>query len=151
MQQPRQQAHGDEHAQEEQHIAGDVAPGRFGDEGEVRGQHGVEMVGDPEAAHDGDQPAVRPRSIFRLWGGDIMYEKRFVVPVMHFLSHVLADDGAAWVAEPGRGVYEAFLQALHGGGLEGRRVFTERVEPLYAQPVPVTVAVWEIRRRVRPA
>ena len=56
LQQPRQQAHGDEHAQEEQHIAGDVAPGRFGDEGEVRGQHGVEMVGDPEAAHDGDQP-----------------------------------------------------------------------------------------------
>ena len=67
------------------------------------------------------------------------------------LSHVLTDDGAAWVAEPGRGVYEAFLQSLHGGGLEGRRVFTERVEPLYAQPVPVTVAVWEIRRRVRPA
>ena len=98
---------------------------------------------------DWRQPAVRPRSIFRLWGGDIMYEKRFVAPVMHFLSHVLADDGAAWVAEPGRGVYEAFLQALHGGGLEGRRVFTERVEPLYAQPVPVTVAVWEIRRRVR--
>ena len=100
---------------------------------------------------DWRQPAVRPRSIFRLWGGDIMYEKRFVAPVMHFLSHVLADDGAAWVAEPGRGVYEAFLQALHCGGLEGRRVFTERVEPLYAQPVPVTVAVWEIRRRVRPA
>ena len=100
---------------------------------------------------DWRQPAVRPRSIFRLWGGDIMYEKRFVAPVMHFLSHVLSDDGAAWVAEPGRGVYEAFLQALHGGGLEGRRVFTERVEPLYAQPVPVTVAVWEIRRRVRPA
>ena len=100
---------------------------------------------------DWRQPAVRPRSIFRLWGGDIMYEKRFVAPVMHFLSHVLADDGAAWVAEPGRGVYEAFLQALHGGGLEGRRVFTERVEPLFAQPVPVTVAVWEIRRRVRPA
>ena len=100
---------------------------------------------------DWRQPAVRPRSIFRLWGGDIMYEKRFVAPVMHFLSHVLADDGAAWVAEPGRGVYEAFLQALHGGGLEGRRVFTERGEPLYAQPVPVTVAVWEIRRRVRPA
>ena len=100
---------------------------------------------------DWRQPAVRPRSIFRLWGGDIMYEKRFVAPVMRFLSHVLADDGAAWVAEPGRGVYEAFLQALHGGGLEGRRVFSERVEPLYAQPVPVTVAVWEIRRRVRPA
>lgn len=100
---------------------------------------------------DWRQPAVRPRSIVRLWGGDIMYEKRFVAPVMHFLSHVLAEDGAAWVAEPGRGVYEAFLQALHGGGLEGRRVFSERVESLYAQPVPVTVAVWEIRRRSRPA
>lgn len=50
---------------------------------------------------DWRQPAVRPRSIFRLWGGDIMYEKRFVAPVMHFLSHVLADDGGPGWPSPG--------------------------------------------------
>ena len=44
-------------------------------------------------------------------------------------------------------VYDAFLQALHGGGWQGRRVFSAEVEPLYAQPVPVTVHVWEISRR----
>ena len=67
--------------------------------------------------------------------------------VLRFLEHALAPDGAAWVAEPGRSVYEAFLHALHSGGWQGRRVHTARVEPLYAQPVPVTVQVWEIRRR----
>ena len=95
---------------------------------------------------DWRRPAVRARSMARIWGGDIMYEKRFVAPVLRFLTHALAPDGAAWVAEPGRSVYEAFLHALHGGGWQGRRVHTARVEPLYAQPVPVTVQVWEIRR-----
>ena len=96
---------------------------------------------------DWRRPAVRARSMARVWGGDIMYEKRFVAPVLRFLEHALAPDGAAWVAEPGRSVYEAFLHALHSGGWQGRRVHTARVEPLYAQPVPVTVQVWEIRRR----
>ena len=47
----------------------------------------------------------------------------------------------------GRSVYDAFLHALQSGGWQGRRVYTETVEPLYAQPVPVTVHVWEICRR----
>ena len=99
------------------------------------------------AVMDWRQPALRPGSIERIWGGDIMYEKRFVAPVMRFLEHALSPDGVAWVAEPGRSVYDAFLQALHGGGWQGRRVFSAEVEPLYAQPVPVTVHVWEISRR----
>ena len=48
---------------------------------------------------------------------------------------------------PGRTVYDAFLHALQSGGWQGRRVYRETVEPLYAQPVPVTVHVWEICRR----
>ena len=98
------------------------------------------------AVMDWRRPAVRARSMARIWGGDIMYEKRFVTPVLRFLEHALASDGVAWVAEPGRSVYEAFLHALHGGGWRGRRVHSARVAPLYAQPVPVTVQVWEIRR-----
>ena len=96
---------------------------------------------------DWRRPAVRAQSMHRIWGGDIMYEKRFVAPVLRFLDHALAPDGAAWVAEPGRSVYDAFLHALQSGGWQGRRVYTETVEPLYAQPVPVTVHVWEICRR----
>lgn len=99
------------------------------------------------AVMDWRQPALRPGGIERIWGGDIMYEKRFVAPVMRFLEHALSPDGVAWVAEPGRSVYDAFLQALHSGGWQGRRVFSAEVEPLYAQPVPVTVHVWEISRR----
>ena len=96
---------------------------------------------------DWRRPAVRAQSMHRVWGGDIMYEKRFVAPVLRFLDHALAPDGAAWVAEPGRTVYDAFLHALQSGGWQGRRVYRETVEPLYAQPVPVTVHVWEICRR----
>lgn len=96
---------------------------------------------------DWRRPAVRARSMHRIWGGDIMYEKRFVAPVLRFLDHALAPDGAAWVAEPGRTVYDAFLHALQNGGWQGRRVYHETVDPLYAQPVPVTVHVWEISRR----
>ncbi len=95
---------------------------------------------------DWRRPAVRARSMARIWGGDIRYEKRFVAPVLGFVPPALAPAGAGRVAEPGRSVYEAFLHALHSGGWQGRRVHTARVEPLYAQPVPVTVQVWEIRR-----
>ena len=99
------------------------------------------------AVMDWRSPALKAGSMHRVWGGDIMYEKRFVAPVLRFLDHALALDGAAWVAEPGRSVYDAFLHALQSGGWQGRRVYTETVEPLYAQPVPVTVHVWEICRR----
>ena len=96
---------------------------------------------------DWRRPAGRAQRMHRIWGGDIMYEKRFVAPVLRFLDHALAPDGAAWVAEPGRTVSDAFLHALQNGGWQGRRVYHETVDPLYAQPVPVTVHVWEISRR----
>lgn len=98
---------------------------------------------------DWRRPAVARGCMERIWGGDIMYETRFVQPVLRFLDHALTPDGLAWVAEPGRGVYDAFLHALRSVGLEGRRVFTSPVEPIYAQPVPVTVQVWELRRTSR--
>ena len=47
------------------------------------------------ALMDWRRPAVRARSMARIWGGDIMYEKRFVAPVLRFLEHALAPDGAA--------------------------------------------------------
>lgn len=95
---------------------------------------------------DWRRPAVAAGSIWRLWGGDIMYERRFVAPVLRFFDHALAPQGAAWVAEPGREVYDAFLSGLQSGGWQGRRVHVGQVDALYAQSAPVTVTVWEIRR-----
>ena len=98
-------------------------------------------------AMDWRHPALREGSMERIWGGDIMYETRFVDPVLSLFSHCLAPGGKAWVAEPGREVYQAFLNGLASGGFAGKKVFRGRVDALYTQTVPVTVSVWEITRR----
>ncbi len=95
---------------------------------------------------DWRHPAVVKGSIDFLWGGDIMYEKRFVQPVMHFIDAVLAKNGRAWIAEPCRSVYEFFRSELLRRHWHARRVYEAVIEPIYAQPVPVTVHVWEISR-----
>ena len=96
---------------------------------------------------DWRRPALQAGSMAYIWGGDIMYEKRFVSPVLRFLGHALAPGGVAWVAEPGRSVYEAFLHALYGSGWQGRRVHSGQVRVVYDSPVPVTVHIWELTRR----
>lgn len=93
---------------------------------------------------DWRRPAVARGSIARVWGGDIMYETRFVKPVLDFLEYALAPDGRAWVAEPCRSVYEAFRAGFLNRGWSGKRVHSEVVDPLYAQPATVTVHVWEL-------
>jgi hypothetical protein len=96
---------------------------------------------------DWRRPALAPRRVRYLWGGDIMYEARFSSPVLDFMEHVLAPGGCAWVAEPCRSVYDAFRSALHSRGWMGRCVYIQSVEALYAQSVPVTVRVWELTRQ----
>lgn len=95
---------------------------------------------------DWRRPALAPGSIACLWGGDIMYETRFVKPVLDFLDYALAPDGRAWVAEPCRSVYEAFQTGFLNRGWQGQRVYSQTVDPLYAQPARVTVHVWELQR-----
>ncbi len=91
-------------------------------------------------------PALKPGSIDVLWGGDIMYERRFVAPLLSFLRHVLAPDGYIWIAEPGRTVYEAFQLALYQQGWSAKRVHSSKIRPEYAPSVPVTIHIWELRR-----
>ena len=98
------------------------------------------------AVMDWRHPAVKKGSVERVFGGDIMYEKRFVLPVLRFLEHVLAPGGKVWIAEPCRTVYDAFRNALHQFGWTGYKVHSATVDPLYAQPVKVTVHVWELTR-----
>ncbi len=95
---------------------------------------------------DWRSPAVRAKSISFLWGGDIMYERRFVEPVLRFMDHVLAPDGKAWMAEPNRDVYQSFRAALFSGGWTAKQVYTGRLPALYEQPERVSVNLWELAR-----
>ncbi len=95
---------------------------------------------------DWRSPAVVPKSCDFIWGGDVMYETRFVEPVFAFLAHALADNGLAWIAEPGRNAYEHFKRVLLSRGWRFRCVARERVEPLHTQDIPVSVNLWELSR-----
>lgn len=91
-------------------------------------------------------PAVAAHAFDYVWGGDIMYERRFVEPVLAFLEHALAPGGVAWVAEPNRNVYNQFLTLLDRHGWKARRLSTQQAAALYEQPSAVTVSLWELCR-----
>ncbi len=95
---------------------------------------------------DWRMPGVRASAFDCVWGGDIMYERRFVEPVLDFLAHVLSPQGVAWVAEPNRSVYAHFRSLLDRRGWRSRPLSTENVSALYEQPSGITVTIWELRR-----
>ena len=90
-------------------------------------------------------PALQPGGVERAWAADIVYERRFAAPVAAFLAHILAPDGAAWIAEPGRVVFRALLDELPAHGLHFAQVRFAPTWPLTPQAVPVPVTIWEIR------
>ncbi len=49
---------------------------------------------------------------------DVLYEKRDVEPLLAFLARVVAPDGLLWLAEPGRSVAMAWLDAARRRGWE---------------------------------
>lgn len=95
-------------------------------------------------AMDWRRPAVLQGGFDFVWGGDIMYERRFVEPVLRCCGHALARGGTVWVAEPGRSVYDFFLRALPDFGWQGRKIFSRPVDAIYAQACKVQVAIWEL-------
>jgi len=97
-------------------------------------------------AMDWRGPAVRANSIDCIWGGDIMYEQRFVDPVLRFIGHALAPGGRVWMAEPNREVYRYFRSALFHEGWTAKPVYTGRLAAIYEQPERVSVTLWEIAR-----
>ncbi|MDR2825421.1 MAG: 50S ribosomal protein L11 methyltransferase [Deltaproteobacteria bacterium] len=89
-------------------------------------------------------PAVRPKAVDFIWGGDIMYERRFIDPVLDFLEYALAEGGLVWLAEPNRNVYADFRAALLQRGWKSTRVSSAWVDPLHAQKSQVSVSLWEL-------
>jgi predicted nicotinamide N-methyase len=88
-------------------------------------------------------PALAPGCAAFAWGGDVMYELRFVEPVTALLDHVLAPGGRAWIAEPGRSIRQPFLDHAAARGFACSRALTERFEH---QGHPVTVHILELRK-----
>ena len=78
------------------------------------------------AAMDWRFPALRGRSAQFIWGGDIMYERRFVTPVLDFIDYALAPGGRVWLAEPGRNVFDDFMAALPRRGRQAVKLCSGR-------------------------
>lgn len=97
-------------------------------------------------AMDWRRPAVAPQRAQCIWGGDIMYERRFVDPVLRFIRHALAPGGRVWMAEPNRDVYQYFRAAVFHDGWSAKPVYTGKLPALYVQPERVSVTLWEITR-----
>lgn len=95
---------------------------------------------------DWRQPALAAGSVDYIWGGDILYENRFVTPVFDCIDHALSEHGAVWIAEPGRDAYDAFRRALLSRGWRARCVARHRVESPHVRTVPVPVKLWELTR-----
>lgn len=91
-------------------------------------------------------PSFKLGSFPVVWGADIMYERRFAIPVIACLEHVLAKGGVCWLAEPNRSVYRTFRALITGRGWSCRKIVTETISPDYGNPTPVTVNLWEVKR-----
>lgn len=98
------------------------------------------------AQMDWRQPAFAAGSFHRIWGADVMYERRFAEPLADALDYALAPGGLAWIAEPGRAVYDGFVALLQERGWRCEAVMEERTPPVTAPGPPARVTVWELAR-----
>jgi predicted nicotinamide N-methyase len=95
---------------------------------------------------DWRSPGIRPGSLAFVWGGDVVYEKRFIRPVADFLDLALARDGVAWLAEPGRNFNRELCETLAGRGWNCGVAHEGRAISRDAPGLKVDVSVWELRR-----
>tara|TARA_B100000683_G_C12470814_1_gene547722 strand:+ start:566 stop:1261 length:696 start_codon:yes stop_codon:yes gene_type:complete len=93
------------------------------------------------ALMDWRYPALRPNAFEHIWGGDILYEKRFFDPIIRLFRHALAPGGAIWIGEPVRTVSRPVWDELRNEGFKPEKITTEKVA-LCGQNA--TVNLWEI-------
>jgi ETFB lysine methyltransferase len=76
-----------------------------------------------------------------MWGGDILYERRFYEPLRDLFRACLAPGGRIWLAEPKRSVSAPAWEALASEGFGVGRVTSE---PVPVEGYTVTVNLWEL-------
>jgi len=70
---------------------------------------------------------------------DVLYEEADIEPLLELLPTLLAPEGICWLAEPGRRVARAFLNAAVARGWQDREAVYERAWPPDGEAVRVTV------------
>ncbi len=95
---------------------------------------------------DWRRPPFHYKSFDIIQGGDIIYERRAIEPVAKLLEHSLKPDGVAWIADPGRGPCDEFIETLRGDGYYCEVMFRRRVASPHSSEPLIGVAVWEIRK-----
>lgn len=93
---------------------------------------------------DWRRPAVKAGAFDFIWGGDVLYEKRFFRPLINLFRHALAPGGKIWIGEPVRTVSRPVWDELPEYGLSPEKLTVEKVA-LCGQNA--TVNLWEITVR----
>ena len=95
---------------------------------------------------DWRQPGLKKGRVQILWGGDILYEHRFLEPVVSFLDLAAAQDGVAWLADPGRPFFQEFRERMAALGWQSGEVCTEAAAPPAVPSLSATIRIWEFHR-----
>ncbi len=99
---------------------------------------------------DWRQPGLRPGSFQRVWGGDILYEKRFFEPLESLFRHVLAPGGLVWIAEPVRDVSGPVWDRLSGLDWDVELVAERSVPAVTGGDYSTSVRLWQMSRGPAP-
>lgn len=98
-------------------------------------------------AMDWRAPALTPGCLKRLWGADVIYEKRFIQPILDLLDYVLAENGLAWIAEPGRAIFDLFKRSAADRGFKVIKSFSCLVADPNSPSRKINSSVWELSRQ----
>lgn len=90
---------------------------------------------------DWRDPALAEKSFDFVWGGDILYEKRFFDPLEKLFRRVLKPGGTIWMAEPVRDVSVPVWEKLESMGWKTSLPLTEKAACCHAE---MTVNIREI-------
>jgi predicted nicotinamide N-methyase len=86
-------------------------------------------------------PGFAPGAFDFMWGGDILYERRFYQPLRDLFLTGLAPGGRVWLAEPKRSVSAPVWEELKAEGFGVARLTSE---PVPVEGYAVTVNLWEL-------
>lgn len=92
-------------------------------------------------------PAILAHSLDFIWGADIIYERRSMAPVLELLAASLAPGGVAWLAEPGRGVFTAFVAEAKAQSFNLGPVYRIKTASLHEGIPKADVTIWEASRK----
>lgn len=95
---------------------------------------------------DWRKPALKKGCFWRIWAGDILYEKRAMPPVLDFLDYCLQPQGEAWIAEPGRAIFQQLINLCRERSWLIAPIFRDNVKAIQKQEAAVPVTIWSIKR-----